>query len=364
MSTFATQWDRLWQRIKSSGRELPSSYRIPPSQTDLPAELRGPFVPGEHYFEVRVNELFLTASRKWLAELDPLVVVVAEFTYDREERTLPFLVGPALVKKLGAQAPQGMLLQNTRVAGLHPYRGGRLGLTVVLCESRVKDHGRELLELIEGTAAAFGAAAALGAYLKVARVILDGVDSFLGFGETVPLAGLRTEFDSDQSHPLTPGYFVLINRPDVDPATLWVREGQLLQGTSAATARPYRGADFVLYSVMRPADNERDDLTTLPFYPLWERVQAEAAHPSEEHFKSAKVNLAALYQAMVASPDLNPTQADTLIDRYAARMKAIHERAVGLSTLGASHPPATATNPATPAPNHVLSRSLSLLNDP
>src|SRR3954454_15898871 len=137
MAAFVDVWKNLWKAIKASPRQLPSTVAIPADHVTAQGTNREKFEADKHYFQVRVNEMFLTEQRKWLTDIDPMVFVVSEFTYDKATQTVPFLVGPMLLEKFSAKVPKGMIFNDTRVAGLHPYRGGRLSLTVVLGQVNV-----------------------------------------------------------------------------------------------------------------------------------------------------------------------------------------------------------------------------------
>jgi hypothetical protein len=334
MPAFIDFFTRIAKQIRESPREQPTAIQIPPDHCDLPDAQITPFVSNDHYFQVRVNELYLRTSRQWFKEIDPLVFVVSEFIYKAEMRSMPFVVGPELVKQKGQEIPTGMLLCDTRVAGLHPYRGGRLTLTVALCETVQKNHARALLKVVESAAGALDYATMVAPYLKIGSVVLEGIEALFNSGDTVPLVALRKEFDLDANDAVAPGYFVLINAPKIDPKTLWVRKGQLLRGKSQETAEPFTEADFVLYSLVRPATGDRSDLSLLPFYEQWQRVKSEASKPSDDAYKSAKANMFSLYEALLLSPDLTRSQANKLADEYNAEMEADHKRALRFSPMG------------------------------
>jgi len=142
MSTTTTLADRcgeIWDRIRQGTRRYPARVTIPRDHVDESEKLGAAFGPDLHYFQVRVNEMYLTYSRKWFSEYDPMVFVVTEFTYgQKKNEAVPFVVGPVMMEKYGQKVPTGMVFLDTRVAGPHPYRGDRLTLSVVLC--RVKRH--------------------------------------------------------------------------------------------------------------------------------------------------------------------------------------------------------------------------------
>ncbi|MGW8250893.1 MAG: hypothetical protein ACWGO1_09645, partial [Anaerolineales bacterium] len=152
-----------------------------------------------------------------------------------------------------------------------------------------------------------------------------------------PIVGLRDSFGPTVNVPFQPGYYVLIDAPGIDPDQLWVVDRQLMTGSKLSNAKPFRSADYVLYSVSNPVENARDDTDTLPFGDLWERVKKEAATPVDDpDYKNAKVMMVNLYQDIIISPDLTELQADNLAEKYKERMQAIHNRAVSFGTLGAA----------------------------
>lgn len=326
MASVSALWKTIKSSILTSPRQSPSVVTIPNSHIEPQADLEEPFDDGNDYFEVRINQMFLREDRKWLTQIDPMVFVVSEFDYDGTRQTIPFVVGPALLQQFGQPLPQGMVISNRTVAGLHPYRGGTLTLSVVLSQIPVNDLARKFLGFLEQAAGALDFATALGAYVKVGSVILDGVDALFGLNGTLPLIAQQNTFHPGPS--FTPGYLALIDTPDLNPESLWVRRDQLLHGPDAASAVPYRAADFVLYSVVRAPERKRTDVERLPFFEIWKRVKAEAAGTKPDNWENAKVNMSTLYQAMVVSPDLTDNQADELRAEYAARMVRIHEGAL------------------------------------
>src|SRR5262249_23437968 len=157
-------WNTISNQIISSPRHTPSAITIPTDHVDQAASLGGTFLPNQHYFQVRINELFLTNAREWFSTIDPMVFIVSEFLYDRQEQEVPCIVGPGMMQKYAQRlekVPQGMLFRDTRVAGVHPYRGGRLSLTVVLCQTESKNYARELLKVVETASSALDFSTAL-----------------------------------------------------------------------------------------------------------------------------------------------------------------------------------------------------------
>lgn len=322
----------LWQNVRQSAAVVPTRVAIPVDHIDKHLGL--PFLANHHYFQVRLNEMFLSYSREWFSGYLPMAVFISEYLYDRERRIVPFVVGPGLVEQKGFQIPnQGMIFANTRVAGLHPYRGGRLAVTVILYRIRRTNYVRNLIRVLESAVGLLDVSMPFASYTTIGAVILDGIEALFAIGDTDPIIGWRQEFDPDAGDALSPGYFALINKPEaeVDASTLWVIEDQLCAGQSAETARPLRDSEYLLYSLLQA--NERSDLEALPFQPVWERIVTEASYPSEAHWQSAKANMVSLYQTISTSPDLTAPHAARLAEQYVERMKELHLRAAALGEL-------------------------------
>jgi hypothetical protein len=347
----------LFQAAREGETRLPSRVTIPRSNIDEPERLGPPLKPDEHYFQVRINEMFLSHQRQWFAEYDPLVFVGSEFIYDKTENAVPVMAGPSLLERFGKknEVPGGMVFEDTRVAGLHPYRGGRLALTVILYRVQRVNYARELLKVIDSTVGALDFSTSVSAYMRVAGAVLDGVEALLGLGSADPIVGYRREIDADGGDVMEGAYYALIDGPNVRPEQLWVRGRRLFHGSSAENATPFRSADYILYSLT--SSPTRGDVRTLAFYPTWQRALEEAGLPTEQGWSSAKANLLSLYQSMVLSPDLTTTHVGELIAQYQADLKKTHDRAVDLSNLG----PTKAGPGAASVSNRTRNKSIELL---
>ena len=333
----AKLWNKIFDTIKASPRVLPSTIEIPRDHTDETlATFNESFKRDKHYFQVLINEMYLVNQREWFKKIDPVVYVVSEFTYNGKDQIVPKLVGPSLLKDEGVpdEYNKGVIIRNTAVSGLFPYRGGGLTLTVVLCESKTDDYARKLLRVVESTAQALDFSPVLTPYTKIAGAVMDGFEMLFSSGSITPLAGLRDSYGPNLNTAFRPTYFAQIDSANVDPATLWVRGKQLMQGKSLDASKPYRAGDFVLYSIIGPQDNARDDLETLPFNELWVKVKKGAASPIDKpNYEATKRDMSTLYEMIVASPDLTEDHGYAIADEYAGRMKTIHEKAVKLGAM-------------------------------
>ena len=114
---------------------------------------------------------------------------------------------------------------------------------------------------------------------------------------------------------------------------MWVKNNQLLYGDSLTTAKLFREADYTLYSILHNED--RSDLTALPFHQQWQHVKKEAAVPGEEAEKSALANMVSLNQSILTSPDLTEEHAFELITKFQNDLELIRKITSGQSKRSA-----------------------------
>ncbi|WP_434051656.1 MAG: hypothetical protein RDA78_20540 [Roseibium sp.] len=323
----------VFKWLASTPARLPSRLEIPNERIDNPDKLGPTLAKDKCYFQVRVNEMFLANKRQWFKTFYPMVYVGTEFQYDREEVAIPFVLGPNTIKSAIDPSTKNVVFKNTRVAGVSPYRGGRLTVTLILYRVTENNYARGLLNMVENLAGSLDFATSLSVYTKIAGAVLDGMETLSASEDSQPILGHRMEFDPDAGDTLKPGYFVFVDmdRAELDRYELWVKDDSLMHGPSLETAQPFRDADYVLTSLT--ARPERSDVNMLPFAEVWDRVIKEAAIPRVKNFKSAKANMASLYQTMLLSPDLIEDHAMNLSTGYMERMVKVHEHARAISNL-------------------------------
>jgi hypothetical protein len=333
-------WSKLWKVLKGRAGERTASITIPfdrviDSGVPIPR-----LENGQHYFSVVVNEMFLTKAREWVNVYDPMVMVVSEFTYGSTRTVSPFIAGPAMLKDKLAEVPNGIAITDTRVAGLHPYRGGQLAFAIVLARVKRDSHAAQLLQVVEAVSSAFPIGAAVAPHLKVASAIMNGVDSLFGMTETQPLVGHRWEYDDGTTPWLTPGFFVLMSPGEtpINPSDLHVVKGRLRLGATE-TSPTVNDRDYALYSLH--GTERRFDIDELPFKATFDTAVKNAAASDEGAWERAKANLMTLYQDMVLSPDLTWTQAETLADDFKGKLLAVKKRREEFETLKAGAENAT-----------------------
>ena len=309
---------QLIEKAKSAPAQLPTRINIPQDNVDNIKKI-GVSLTKDLYFQIRVNELFLKDKRNWYKQYAPMLFVVSEFSYSGEKKTVPFIVGPQMMDKFGQNLPDDMLFLNTTVAGVHPFRGGQITLSLILYQYEVGNYLEKMLKTLESTANIFNFATSFSTYMKIANVLFEGFESILGLQKLNPLTGLRVEMSQDADD-LYSGYFVLINSPEgsIDPSHLWIKGNRLYFGKSASDSKPFRDADYTLYSILH--DDSRSDISELPFFPLWAEVVRDA---NDGAANNAEVNMSSFTQSLLSSPDLTFKHALLLVEEFRKNLDII-----------------------------------------
>lgn len=320
--------------MRSGPASYPTAVPIPPSRVvgpSLPPDLAF----DEAYFAVELNQIRLSSSRRWWVEVDPMVFTVSEFTYDGKATAVPHVVGSGMLQKYGQPIPGGFLFDNTMVAGLHPYKGGRISVTTILYEVPRTNHAQQLLSLVDVAAGLFAAATNLGAYLTVARVMLDGVEAVLGIDGARPIIGRRHELAPDLGDDLGSGYFALVDG-QVDSHLLWVDDHRLVRRDEATgDLIDLSGLDYLLHSIR--SVRRRTDLSQLAFGTTVRQAESLAiSDASEGGWKRAKAMMLTAFAEIVDSPDLVRGHGDDLRAELGHRLKSLHEEAQASADMGAA----------------------------
>lgn len=303
----------IWDTIKASPTFVPTYIEFLPERTDEEAKLHQTFDDRLHYFSISVSEMFLSEKRQWHLNVDPMVFSVCNFQYDGSNLEIPFIIGPSSLKKYMQYVPQGMLYKNTPVVGIHPWRGGNVGLSIILCKVQRQNNIDRILSLVEQVASSLDFSRTLSNYLKISKVIMNGFDALIGFKETQPIIGINNNFGQSANNLFKPGYFALIKNDQVDKDKFWVKNNELNYGDSLEKATPYRNDDFVLFQI--GLEYRRDDEQSLPFYQEYKNIyeyirnQVELDVKQIDNLKSRLRQLAVLIKLC---PDLTEKQADII----------------------------------------------------
>ncbi len=326
---------KIWGSAKAAPALTRAAFAIPTARVLDGGGLGSPFASRQHYFQVYVNELYLQHAREWFVEFDPMSFVATRYVYDREETTAAFVVGPKLLQEFkDVDPPEGMIFRNTPVTGLHPYQGGPVELTILLSRLPRQNNAGQLLRVLENVTAALDPSTVFSTYVKLGGTLLDGVEALLGIDGTQSVLGYRVSVNPSAGIAFEPGFHALldVDEKNVDPERFFIKDSRLHERVNGGL-QPYRGSDFLLFSVRQ--GTARNDERLLSFYPLWETTQDLAAKPDPHYWQEAKANFNALKRAMLASPDLTQPDYKRLLASWLGELEARKQETAMEGELGA-----------------------------
>ena len=300
------------------------------------------FASQQHYFEIRLLEMFLRDQREYWRTFVPLTVAFSEFLYAGKREAVPFLVGNQLLAQIQKLVEgENVEYRNTRLAGPIPYSGGDVSLFVGLFRSQVSDLSGRLWKVLEEVIKAFDVSQ-MSRYLDIARPLQGGLMELVGMKEVEYRVGERQEFsEPNPSLPKQPssfreGCFAYINceQKELQIEQLWVKDGALHVGGGRDSLRRLNAHDYCLVQIAQVP--LRNDYTTFPFHRTWQEVQMEIhRNASGSRARAAKLMLE-LPGQILNCHDITEEQRFQLIRAY----KANFERDKAL----ASTAPSSTTN--------------------
>lgn len=287
--------------------------------------------PGD-YFRVRVHHINLAYDREWFTRYAPVLSVATQFQYGDESITRPAVIGPSVIEELGmAVPPVNTEIVGRVVAGPHPLTSPNLTVTMALQRVERSDLLEPFLKVIGGTANALSLTGGIQPFLTLANVVVDGISVLVG-GDR-PLMARQIHFS-----PVRTGHYAMVlpRNGGVERNSLLLFNDDLHQMVGGQLA-PFRGADFVLYSVDRVALGDVK-VDGLPFASRWKDIQVEAGNAVlDEQWLNTKTKLLELEGTMRASPDLTERHKRELTNYWRAEAKRLRESAVSmLADLGGS----------------------------
>ncbi|MEM6737939.1 MAG: hypothetical protein AAF620_17910 [Bacteroidota bacterium] len=317
---------KIWNKVKGSESVLYPSFNIPDEKILDGSYTAKKFSANKNYFEIRVKEQFLKNMREYWNEYNPLTIVLTEFIYANRKESIPFVVGPELLKKIEQlDGNESVRYKNTRVVGPIPYRGDQVALFTGLFRLKTKDWALQTINLLESVANAFDSSK-LTNYLNIATPLMEGIEGFFGMGDKVQFRiGQRYEYSdpaTGSSETFSSGYWVMIRQDgnSLNRNNFWVKDGQLFYGSDKNNIQPYSSNDYLLYSIDQL--NQRNDYTTFKFHERWRDVKNAI-------WSSNKDTATEAYQLLIAnlrdSDDLIESQMNQLQTFYLAQFKREYE---------------------------------------
>lgn len=199
----------------------------------------------EHYFVIRMREMFVRNTRVLWRKYYPLLHGFTTYRNTTEHA----IAGPGQLRELGEAGLDRIVNLNYPLTPPMAYVGGDLALLVGLYSIPGQDAAKALIGFVGSLTALGGVATAQ--IPQIADTIKQGIDSVLGLGDTKLQIGVRDTFFT--GNPLRSGFHVGIAAAvkDVPIEHLWVKDGHLIVGEDPVSGQPYEEYDYFLLGIER-----------------------------------------------------------------------------------------------------------------
>ncbi|WP_188398798.1 hypothetical protein [Sporomusa sp. GT1] len=211
------------------------------------------FQEGQHYFRLRLAEMFLKNDRKLFRKYVPVVSSVVSLQFGSDAaRELPSVAGPLALNLNENSLGKGVQL-NYSLTNLVPYRGGNVSISAALLAYMNKDYFPAFLTLANSISGLL-TIGQLSATLKVAESAVTALSELLAGGDRDIHLVYHNEYAGTGNlggSSLQNGYFAVIGADagKFDTGKLVVKNSQLYYGDDPQSAKPLTGYDYMLFSV-------------------------------------------------------------------------------------------------------------------
>ena len=197
-----------------------------------------PLKPGEHYFRLWLDEMFLTDERRWFAEWHPAVHSAVTFSFgDQKDQIVTRIAGTSTLKDVDAAHLNRVVTQTLKLTELMPFNGGTIRINAALLAMKGSDDVRQLIDVL-GEFSKKLAVPQLSLALDVALPLAQGVSALVGATSGEMMAGVDKTLAADS---VRAGSFAIVyaTAAEVPPAKLTIRDRQVHFDGTRLTGRNY-----------------------------------------------------------------------------------------------------------------------------
>ncbi|TWH49162.1 hypothetical protein [Sporomusa sp. KB1] len=211
------------------------------------------FKEGQHYFRLRLAEMFLKDDRKLFRNYVPVVSSSVQLQFgSNAAQELPYIAGPLTLDLDQASLGKGVQL-NYSLTNLVPYHGGNVAISAALLAYVAKDYFQEFLN-ISNSIATLLTTGQLSTTLKVVASAVSGMQDLFDAGDKEIHLVFHNEYsgtDSLGGVSLQNGYFAVIaaDAAKFETEKLFVKDSQLQFGDDSQSAKPLTGYDYMLFLI-------------------------------------------------------------------------------------------------------------------
>ncbi len=268
----------LWKSLVKPQAARLTYVRIPESNVIGEQLDRAPLTAESGYFQVYAYSIHLNHEREYLSRYIPTVASIVTETSGEKSREHVRVAGPGDLQRLDASAMGRTVVVNRPLSPQLPFRGGTVSVVAGLIAYKVKDNLPALIDVVSSVTKLAGGPAAAGT-VEAVGAVAKGVSSLLGLGEKDLIVSIdHTWSGSDggeesDSVVLREGYWALLNEPAGTQRSLWIRDGQLMEGPVSTSLKPVTGLDYLVLRLS--TSDARDD---------WQEFCAEEIKKRDEAY--------------------------------------------------------------------------------
>ena len=290
-------------------------FEIPAQNISNSGSVDLPFVSDRGYFQLRLSEMFLKDRREYYLEFLPFVLVVCDFLYGGERRTVPVFAGKETLSGLEKYLEnEPVEYRDTVLVGPTPYMGDDIGILIGLFRTRSADYAEQLMGVVGEIGKVFHVGE-LDRYLSLLKPLTHGINMVLGLKDVEFRLGVRSVYTSGNN--LKSGFIALVNCPEtaLQRHQLWVDQGQLWTGT-ADNKRRLTDFDYCLLKVEFVGNR---NFAGLPMAKLWNDIKGLVWAGQHE---KAEATFLELCRQLSISPDVTRPDRFDLIRVYKMNLES------------------------------------------
>jgi hypothetical protein len=275
------------------------------------------FLPERSYFSVRIVEMRLAESGRYFTEYIPMCSCFLRFTYGRNQRTVPFVLGSETIsaglgKNLDKNSVSNIQFNDVYIVRNVPVKADNVVLYAALCRFKDAGFARGLINLLSDAAAVAGGPV-VGAAVRAGADLTNRLGSLLGADDVETRFGVLTGNALNTS-----GYRVFAGTPAsmLSEDELAMRDGKLVRRESGQPTASIDDIDYLVIALEYRSslvDDSFGQVSILSFHEHWEEVRARLLRADKSRAVEA---LQDLLVQVAASPDVTESDRLALIASY------------------------------------------------
>ena len=212
-----------------------------------------PIQAGKGYFQLWVTQMFLKRDRDWGRTLYPVIESLVTFRFGSPAADLEFaqVAGPRHLRNVDPAHLDRVVSLDHALTPLVPFSGGTVQVEAGLIATKADDMLMRFLNVMGNFSSLINVPQLSGA-LNIAGTVTQGIEQLLDVTDKQMVLGFEQTFaEAAGGNQLRPGHIAIIDakRGTYPQDQLWVRDGTLLAGASAAAAQPVAGVNYMLLRI-------------------------------------------------------------------------------------------------------------------